>query len=76
MTSARASAAKLPVKASTGIAGFDEIAGGGLPRGRTTLLVGGPASGKTIFGLQFLVHGAQECRELGISRASPASVRL
>ena len=66
MTSARASAAKLPVKASTGIAGFDEITGGGLPRGRTTLLVGGPGSGKTIFGLQFLVHGAQECREPGI----------
>src|SRR6202012_2288729 len=45
-------------KARTGIAGFDEVTGGGLPRGRTTLLVGGPGSGKTIFALQFLVHGA------------------
>ena len=53
-------------KAPTGISGFDEITGGGLPQGRTTLLVGGPGSGKTIFALQFLVHGAQSCREPGI----------
>jgi circadian clock protein KaiC len=53
-------------KARTGIAGLDEITGGGLPRGRTTLLAGGPGSGKTIFALQFLAHGAQACREPGI----------
>jgi circadian clock protein KaiC len=53
-------------KAPTGIAGFDEISGGGLPRGRTTLLVGGPGSGKTIFSLQFLVNGARYYREPGI----------
>lgn len=53
-------------KAPTGIAGFDGITGGGLPRGRTTLLVGGPGSGKTIFALSFLVHGAQSCKEPGI----------
>ncbi len=53
-------------KAPTGIAGFDEITGGGLPRGRTTLLVGGPGSGKTILALQFLVHGARHCREPGV----------
>jgi len=55
-----------PTKAPTGITGLDEITGGGLPRGRTTLLVGGPGSGKTILSLQFLVHGAQECDEPGI----------
>jgi hypothetical protein len=46
-------------KAPTAIVGFDEITGGGLPRGRTTLLIRGPGSGKTIFALQFLVmeHG-------------------
>jgi circadian clock protein KaiC len=44
-------------KSPTGIPGFDEITGGGLPCGRTTLLVGGPGSGKTIFALQFLLHG-------------------
>ena len=47
-------------KVPTGILGFDEITGGGLPRGRTTLLVGGPGSGKTIFALQFLLHGIQQ----------------
>jgi hypothetical protein len=63
------------VKAPTGIAGFDEITGGGLPRGRATLLVGGPGSGKTILALQFLVHGVQDCKEPDISGANPASDR-
>ncbi len=47
-------------KAATGIAGFDEITGGGLPRGRTTLLIGRPGFGKMLLGLQFLVQGAQQ----------------
>jgi circadian clock protein KaiC len=53
-------------KARSGIIGFDEMTGGGLPRGRTTLVVGGPGSGKTIFALQFLAHGAQYEKEPGI----------
>ncbi|MFZ2307154.1 MAG: circadian clock protein KaiC [Rhodoferax sp.] len=53
-------------KSPTGISGFDAITGGGLPRGRTTLLVGGPGSGKTVFALQFLVHGVQHDKEPGI----------
>ncbi|MGZ5443540.1 MAG: circadian clock protein KaiC [Thermoanaerobaculia bacterium] len=53
-------------KAPTGIAGLDEITGGGLPRGRTTLLAGGSGSGKTILALQFLVNGAQQHGEPGI----------
>jgi len=44
-------------KAPTGIAGFDEVTGGGLPRGRPTLLCGGAGSGKTVFAMEFLVHG-------------------
>ena len=60
------SSARIPDKALTGIAGFDEITHGGLPRGRTTLLEGGPGSGKTLFALRFLVHGAQVCHEPGI----------
>ena len=43
-------------KMPTGVAEFDEITGGGLPRGRTTLIVGGPGSGKTVFALQTLVN--------------------
>ena len=46
-------------KVATGIDGFDEITGGGLPQGRPTLVCGGPGCGKTLFALQFLVHGAE-----------------
>jgi circadian clock protein KaiC len=53
-------------KAPTGVVGFDQMTGGGLPRERTTLLVGGPGSGKTIFAMEFLVHGAREESEPGI----------
>ena len=66
MKSVRSSLLKVETKAPTGIAGFDEITNGGLPHGRTTLLVGGSGSGKTVLALQFLVHGAQECKEPGI----------
>ncbi len=45
------------IKTTTGIQGFDDITGGGLPQGRTTLVMGGPGSGKTVFALQTLVHG-------------------
>jgi len=45
-------------KVPTGVDGFDELTGGGLPRGRPTLVCGGPGCGKTLFALQFLVHGA------------------
>ena len=45
-------------KLSTGIEGFDDITAGGLPLGRTTLLMGGPGSGKTVFALQVLVSSA------------------
>ena len=66
MKSLRSPPLKAPTKAPTGIIGFDEITGGGLPRGHTTLLVGGPGSGKTVFALQFLMHGARDCKEPGI----------
>ncbi len=66
MKMARRSAIIPRKKAPTYVAGFDEITGGGLPRGRTTLLIGGPGSGKTIFGMQFLINGALNEREPGI----------
>ena len=53
-------------KAATGIQGLDEITEGGLPRGRATLVEGGPGSGKTLLALQSLVHGARELNEPGI----------
>jgi circadian clock protein KaiC len=53
-------------KVRTGIQGFDEITGGGLPRGRTTLIMGGPGCGKSVFALQALVNGARNERETGL----------
>jgi circadian clock protein KaiC len=53
-------------KVPTGIAGFDELTNGGLPKGRTTLILGGPGSGKTVFALQTLVNGARDLGEPGI----------
>ncbi len=50
----------------TAIAGFDEMLGGGLPRDRSTLVLGSPGSGKTLFALESLVNGAQRFAEPGI----------
>jgi circadian clock protein KaiC len=45
-------------RASTGIAGLDEILGGGWARNRMHLLEGSPGTGKTTIALQFLLAGA------------------
>src|ERR687895_2390715 len=53
------------VKAPTGIEGLDEITAGGLPKGRPTLVCGGPGCGKTLFATEFLVRGATQFGEPG-----------
>ena len=53
-------------RAPTGISGLDQITGGGLPRGRVTLVAGSAGAGKTLLGLQFLVAGAREYGEPGV----------
>jgi circadian clock protein KaiC len=53
-------------KALTGVEGLDDITAGGLPRGRATLVVGGPGSGKTTLALQTLVNGAHLWNEPAI----------
>lgn len=53
-------------KVPTGIAGLDDITGGGLPKGRPTLICGGAGCGKTLLGLEFLVRGAVTHREPGV----------
>ncbi len=53
-------------KTPTGITGFDAITGGGLPRGRTALVCGGPGCGKTLFAMEFVVKGAIEFGEPGV----------
>jgi circadian clock protein KaiC len=56
-------------KAPSGIVGLDEITLGGLPRGRPTLICGGAGCGKTLFAMEFLVHGALDYDEPGVFMA-------
>src|SRR5436305_12873945 len=53
-------------KCPSGIAGMDQIAFGGLPRGRAALVCGGAGCGKTMFGLEFIVRGATQFNEPGV----------
>lgn len=53
-------------KTPTGIVGLDEITGGGLPKGRPTLVCGGAGCGKTLLALEFLVRGATQFNEPGV----------
>jgi circadian clock protein KaiC len=53
-------------KSPTGIEGFDQITNGGLPKGRISLLIGGPGTGKTLFAMQFIVDGIREYGEPGV----------
>ncbi len=56
-------------KAPTGIQGLDEITGGGIPKGRPTLVCGGAGCGKTLLAMEFLVRGAIEFDEPGVFMA-------
>src|SRR3954465_4566750 len=58
----RAQLAKCP----TGIAGLDEITGGGVPRGRPTLVCGSAGCGKSLLGIEFLVRGIMQYDEPGV----------
>ncbi|MFL6663228.1 MAG: circadian clock protein KaiC [Rhizobacter sp.] len=53
-------------KAPTGITGLDDITGGGLPRGRPTLVCGAAGCGKSLMAAEFLVHGALDHGEPGV----------
>ena len=55
-----------PQKCPTGIKGFDQITEGGLPKNRITLISGSAGSGKTLFGIDFLIKGAIHYNEPGI----------
>ncbi len=62
-------------KVPSGIEGFDAITGGGLPQERTSLVMGGPGTGKTVFALQTLVNGALQNGEPGIFVAFEENAR-
>jgi circadian clock protein KaiC len=53
-------------KALSGIQGLDEVTNGGLPRGRPTLICGGPGCGKSLMGIEFLIRGATDYGEPGV----------
>ena len=53
-------------KSLTGITGFDQVTNGGLPKGRPTIVCGGPGCGKTMFAMEFLVRGATQFNEPGV----------
>jgi len=61
----RPSLGTLP-KAPTGVRGLDEVTGGGLPKGRPTLVCGPAGCGKTLLAMEFLVRGIQDQREPGV----------
>ncbi|MBF0102757.1 MAG: circadian clock protein KaiC [Desulfobacterales bacterium] len=54
------------LKTLSGIKGLDDITYGGLPKERPTLVCGGAGTGKTLFGLEFLVRGAVHFNEPGV----------
>src|ERR1044072_1666511 len=61
------------LKCPTGIQGLDEITGGGLPKGRPTLVCGSAGCGKTLLAVEFLVRGATEVNEPGVFFAFEAT---
>lgn len=67
MTTANSSAVDAVLeRVKTGIAAFDDLMMGGLPRRRTTIVAGTPGSGKTVFATQFLSQGIMELDESGV----------
>lgn len=53
-------------RVQTGIPGLDEMLRGGIPKGHTVSVFGGPGTGKTTFAMQFLCNGALKYNEPGI----------
>ena len=45
-------------RVSTGVPGFDEMTGGGIPAGYSVLIAGPSGSGKTVLSNQFIIEGA------------------
>lgn len=54
------------LKTRTGIPGLDQILNGGLPRGRCTLVCGGPGTGKTVLATDFIMRGILRYHEPGV----------
>jgi circadian clock protein KaiC len=65
-------------KVSTGIQKLDKLLGGGFPEKTVILLSGGPGTGKTLFGINFLLEGArkgEKCCYVTLNETSEEIVR-
>jgi KaiC/GvpD/RAD55 family RecA-like ATPase len=56
----------MTVRIQTGIKGFDDLVEGGFPESATIVVTGGPGSGKTIFGVEYIYNGATKFNEKGL----------
>lgn len=65
-------------RVKSGIPGLDEILHGGIPRRNVVLLSGGPGTGKSIFGQQYLYNGLRggEAGVLVALEEHPVQIRL
>ncbi len=54
------------IRSKTGISGLDESLNGGIPKGNFVIVAGGPGSGKTTLGFQYLYEGAKKFGEPGV----------
>ncbi len=62
-------------KTATNIAGLDEVLHGGLPKGRLTIVNGGPGAGKTVLGLELLIRSKQPAVFISFEETSKAMRR-
>ena len=53
-------------RVTTGIAGLDEMLGGGFLRETANLVEGAPGTGKTTLAMQFIYHGIMQANEPGL----------
>ena len=74
MKAKKSATPRLLSKLATGVQGFDGISRGGLPRKRTSLVMGGPGTGKTVFALQAVVSAARQRGQPGIFVAFEESI--
>jgi len=54
------------VRVKTGVKGMDVLLNGGIPEGNIVLLSGGAGTGKSLFSLEFIYHGARDFNEPGV----------
>ena len=77
LVAAEHSARLTQLKIASGLDGLDNLLGGGIERGTSTLVVGAPGTGKSTFAMQFALAAARrgECASLYLFDESMATLR-